>query len=416
MPTSRKRALLLIVAAAVIGRLVLSAITVDLSRDYYGEYGEIVKNLHAGKGYALYHVENGQRLYRFDPAAQPIPSAFMSPGYVWFLYPFFFIDVVVVRNILLLLVQALLGGLNALLVAWLADRYYMVGSGVWAAGILALLPEFVNASTSFTPTVLYHTGLLLFLIGVYELQRHESPLTAMGTGVLGGAIVLLRSEFILCAVLCGLWFLFLRRRRAALLLTIGLCVVWFPWILRNAVVFGEFVPMSTSSGLNLFRGHNIDEYGAWTDESIEREISRLPVGPTLEARMNEVYWRHALTSIQNHPGEEIGLLFRKGAYLWGANPLEPRSHSPWYFIPWSGMLALAALGVYTCRSQLRVHMPALLCLFASTLVAVAFFVLPRYPTMMKPAIVPFAAIGCMTVLEKIEAHWIRGKNALKGRG
>jgi hypothetical protein len=413
MPTSRKRLLLLIVAAAIIGRMLLAALTVDLSRDYYWEYGEIVKNLHAGKGYALYHVENGQRLYRFDPSADPLPSAFMSPGYVWFLYPFFFIDAVVVRNIFLLFVQALLGGLNALLVAWLADRYYMVGSGVWAASILALLPEFVYASTSFTPTVLYHTGLLVFLIGVYELQRHESPPAALGVGIIGGGIVLLRSEFIVCAVLCGLWFVILGRRRAVLLLTVGLCVVWFPWVLRNSIVFGEFVPLSTSSGLNLFRGHNGDEYGAWTDESIEREISRLPVGPALEARMNDVYWHHTLTYIQGHPAEEIGLLFRKGAYLWGMNPLEPRSRNPYYFIPWGGMLLLAVLGAYTCRSHLSIHMPAVLFLFASTLVAVAFFVLPRYQTMMKPALVPFVAVGWLRLLEKLEFRWNAARKALK---
>jgi hypothetical protein len=205
------------------------------------------------------------------------------------------------------------------------------------------------------------------------------------------------------------WLLVLRRGRQALVLVAGLVMLQGPWIGRNAVTFGEFVPTSTSSGLNLFRGHNADEYGAWTNESIEREIARLPVERDYELRMNDIYVRYATEHMRSHPGDEILSLGKKMAYLWILNPLEPRSRSPFYVVPWAGMLVLVILGVRTCRRQLKVHMPLALFLLSSTLVALVFFVLPRYQTMMKVALVPFAAAGCLRVVEWLESIWIRQK-------
>lgn len=405
MPAKRSRMLWMIVVAGIVSRLLLGVLTMDLSRDYYWEYGEIAKNIHAGNGFSLFHVENGVREYRFDPSATPLPTAYMSPGYVWFLYPFFFIENVVIRNLLILLVQAIIGGASIMVVASLAESWFRPGCGIWAAGIAGLLPEFVYAASSYTPTIIYHLGVLLFLGGAYAVLHEARARTAIALGAVTGLLVLLRAEFLLCGLLLTAWLFGLGRHRTAMALLATMLLVYCPWSVRNAVVFGEFVPTSTSSGLNLFRGNNAEGYGTWTNESIEKEISRLPVEPQYEPRVNGIFLRHALEYIRNHPGQEALLLVSKAAFLWGINPLESRSLNPLYIVPWGLMLLLAVLGAYVCRARLHMHLPLLIFLLYSSLVAVVFLVLPRYQTMMKIALVPFTAVGCCRVREWIEA-WV----------
>ena len=265
-----------------------------------------------------------------------------------------------------------------MVVASLAESWFRPGCGIWAAGIAGLLPEFVYAASSYTPTIIYHLGVLLFLGGAYAVLHEARARTAIALGAVTGLLVLLRAEFLLCGLLLTAWLFGLGRHRTAMALLATMLLVYCPWSVRNAVVFGEFVPTSTSSGLNLFRGNNAEGYGTWTNESIEKEISRLPVEPQYEPRVNGIFLRHALEYIRNHPGQEALLLVSKAAFLWGA---------------------------YVCRARLHMHLPLLIFLLYSSLVAVVFLVLPRYQTMMKIALVPFTAVGCCRVREWIEA-WV----------
>ena len=80
--------LLAILMIACILRIIVALVMVNFSTDFYWEYGEIAKNILAGRGYSLYYISNNDLAFRFNPSVTPFPSALMAPGYVGFLLPF----------------------------------------------------------------------------------------------------------------------------------------------------------------------------------------------------------------------------------------------------------------------------------------------------------------------------------------
>jgi hypothetical protein len=150
---------------------------------------------------------------------------------------------------------------------------FTVKAAELAAAITAVLPEFIVASNSYSPTVLYHLGIVaLFLL----LERIDDAhrLTGFMIGLVCGALALLRSEFVLTAgvIMCALWWEKRRRHLPVMLLTVVAVVA--PWQVRNYLVFERPVLLSTNAGLNLYRGNNPGEIGDWNDEQRRGEACR----------------------------------------------------------------------------------------------------------------------------------------------
>ncbi len=407
---SRHRPLLWIVAGALLVRILYVLFFVDGGRDYYWEYGEIAKNLLAGKGYALHHLDHGAISARFDPAASPVPSAYMPPGYVAFLYPFLAIGTVPVRNAFLLGAQIVISAGAVIAVFLFARRVFGSGAALPAAALAAFLPEFIYAVGSYTPTVLYHL-LVVGLLGIlYAQSRTPSVPLLLAGALIGALLVYLRSETALFVLLCPVLIARTRGWRAAGLFLAAVLVLYTPWVVRNTVVLDRFVPFTTSGGLNFFRGHNAEGHGAWEDSTLAAQRAGIPMDRNYEATLDRLYWNQALEHVRHEPGSEIGLAAGKIRNLWWLNPDEPRSTSWLYVVPWVGVLGLSAAGWYSAR-PLRNHLPSLIFLGVSTLVSVAFFVLPRYQTMMKIALLPFVGLGYVSL-----TAWVKDRAGRTGKG
>lgn len=151
--------------------------------------------------------------------------------------------------------------------------------------------------------------------------------------------------------------------------------------------------MTTSSGLNFYRGHNLEYVGSWGDSTMMREIATYRDSPVFEVNMNDVYLREALRSISDKPTREFAYTFAKLFHLWLFNPDDRRALHPAYLAPWSILLGCFIIGLFTKRLFTADAMPLLLFWVAGTVVCVIFFALPRYQTLLKPALLPVAAVG-----------------------
>jgi len=389
-------------------RLLFVLLFVDLHTDSYWEYGDIAKNLHAGKGYSFFYFNGEKHIHAFNPLASPLPSAYMAPGYVAVLYPFLILENIVLRNILILLFHTIVGMWTIYSVYVLTRDYFSRSAGMIAAAIAALLPEFVYASGSFTPTVLYHLGVVLLLWLLYRIRKHGQNRQLLLMALLSVALVYLRTEFLVFVFVLVLYLLFRVNVRSALVVAGVTLVLLAPWQVRNYEAFGEWVPFSTSGGLNLFRGHNEVNLGAWGDETTITQVAEIPSGPKYELDLNRVYFNRAIQFISGHPGAEVLNSVRKAGQFWFFNPDEDRALTPWYLFPWIILLAAGLTGAIAGGSWRR-HGITLLFLGYSTLVVLVFFVLPRYQTMMKIAIVPFAAIGFERLFLALSHRQARGK-------
>ena len=81
-----------------------------------------------------------------------------------------------------------------------------------------------------------------------------------------------------------------------------------PWTIRNAKVFGHFVPMSTSDGVNLWMGNNPNSSGSYLPLPA-------PVQGLSEYDQNKILSEDALLYISEHPIAFISRTFKKAALL-----------------------------------------------------------------------------------------------------
>lgn len=405
-----KRSIIIICVLAVIVRVIFSIFFIDLKKDDYWEYGEIAKNIKHGRGYALWWFDGEKMINSFNEAAQPHPSAFMPPGYVFYLLPFLSINNISARNFLIICGHIALSILLIVIVYNFTKIYFSAFSAVLASAFVAFLPEFIYATTTYTPTIFYHLIIMLLLTLLYNGQYRHDFKNLIAITLLMGLAVYLRSEFLLFAFFVIISFLvsgYLRQFFIAATLTV---VLLAPWQLRNCATFRTMLaPLSTSFGLNFYRGHNPYFHGAWGDAEIDEQLKAHGAETHYEMKMNAIYTAHAIRSIKQQPWRQGAQSFAKILYLWGINPYEYQSRNGFYIIPWFVILVLFVVGIAKTYSWQN-HQYAYLFFIYSTLIAVVFFVRLRHQTMMKIAMIPFAGYGAEMILQ-----WLKVRRAARGK-
>src|SRR5436305_520432 len=105
-----------------------------------------------------------------------------------------------------------------------------------------------------------HLANLLFTTAVVLVAfTRPSASTAFVIGLLEGALVVTRADYgAATAIVIVVWFWRARQVRRvlnlALVATFGVLICVGPWITRNALDFGEFIPASTNGGVNFYLG------------------------------------------------------------------------------------------------------------------------------------------------------------------
>lgn len=151
---NKKYFLLLFILLSIGFRIALFFI-IDLANENYWEYGAIAQNIKAGKGYTFFYTEHNEIFYQFKTNSAAQPSAFMPPGYVYFLLPFFWIKDIVFRNIMIAIVQHLISFVSIYFLAKYISQKFDSRIALIASCIILLLPEFIASSHFIGTTVIY---------------------------------------------------------------------------------------------------------------------------------------------------------------------------------------------------------------------------------------------------------------------
>lgn len=282
------------------------------------------------------------------------------------------------------------------------------------------------------PTLL----IALLLGGLLALHRWldtGSARSAAAAGVLFGALALSVPNALALLPVVWLWAAWIARKRreprrsrsANLVLPLAMVLCIAPATLRNALVAGEFVLVTSNGGVNLYIGNNPEADGTtaripilrelaplqgWTcfdEPAIARGASRLAGRPLGAAEVSRWFTAKALDFVAAEPGRALGLALRKTALFWG--PAEPsnnredalvRAASP--VLRWLPTfpiaLALALLGaarLFAARRERPSAFPLLLLLLTTTwfLSHVPFFVAGRYRVPLLPILWLAAGAG-----------------------
>jgi 4-amino-4-deoxy-L-arabinose transferase-like glycosyltransferase len=302
-------ALILILLLALIVRLglVLAVPTQPISD--FKEFDRLASGLLTGRGYVN---ENGQ------------PTAYRPPGYIFFItgiYAIFGHHDIAIR-----LVNILLGMLACWLTYYLANELFNRRTALLAACLMAVFPSLVAWTNIlanenlFIPLTL---GILITFIKAVKTIAIRWPWLA-GCGVLTGLAVLTRPASLLLPISMVIGMILVEWRAVSssglkwLAKPVAIAVVLYalvfvtilPWTIRNQMVFGRFVLVSTEGGITFLSGHNIGALHA--EYSLDGPVfDQLNAEKLDEVSYDSRAYQLAFQFIQKNPGIELRLLAYK---------------------------------------------------------------------------------------------------------
>jgi 4-amino-4-deoxy-L-arabinose transferase-like glycosyltransferase len=154
--------------------------------------------------------------------------------------------------------QILCDSLAAALVLLIAAELLPFSAAVVAGALAAAAPQFCWNSILLLPDTLAVAPVLLAVLLLLRADRGHTLLKTLAAGALVGLSCWLRANALLLAPFLALAvpFLFARgvRVRASLALVAGALVAVAPLTVRNAFVFGHFIPVSLGAGQTLVEG------------------------------------------------------------------------------------------------------------------------------------------------------------------
>ncbi len=286
-----------------------------------------------------------------------MPTAYRPPGYPFWLAPWVMLpgSILLMKLLNVVLMGATLWFMHDLVRAQAPKVAWLAGAGALA------YPVWTFTVSTLYPQPLF-MALLMGMVWLLAKQgEHVSPRASVFVGVLAGAAVLAVPAFLpLSAVLA--WHLFQTRRlqgRSGLPglihLGLGMALVISPWTLRNWLVMGAWIPVSTNGGINLAMGNN-DMAGANTGTNlpISYFIAMLPTQVS-EQEENRIFVQFALDWMRANPVHAAGLYAQKwlNFFNFQANLVTEQGHSMLKDLVMAStyypMLAIVAVRCLWCR-------------------------------------------------------------------
>ena len=178
-----------------------------------------------------------------------------------------------------------------------------------------------------------------------------------------------------------------------------------PWVVRNYLVFNHFIPLTTNGGMNLYRGHNLEQSGGWPTPLDTLLTKKIIQQPKFEYDLHQMFLKDAWWVIKQNPQEEIGLIFKKSAQFWLFDWEDERAKSPYYLVPWLFILLMSIVGIWSNYNWQKFKYEYLF-FTCTTVTIIIFFPLLRYQTMMKFLLLPFAADGLRLIYQFFKSKLI----------
>jgi 4-amino-4-deoxy-L-arabinose transferase-like glycosyltransferase len=325
---------------------------------------------------------------------------------------------------------------------------FLLARQVWkrddAANVAAFLLA-IHPYTVYHDAALYHTflgtslllGGFLFLFKGMESKRAAHLLLS---GVLFGLCVLLMSTivpFLGLLLVTGLLFWNAALRTRLLLsaaFVFGIATAWGPWFVRNAIVFRQFIPLTTESGVTLWIGNS--PYAKDLLPKREQEATPVPEGTPFNLPENyagckpegwcrggvtEQEENRALTAlamgwIKSHPREFVELTLWRFAGIWSPFLTPAKSFGPsvafnalvtYGYFTWNMFLAsLFCIGAWIAwRERKKRELLLLLALALSATGGYSLFLyFTKYRIPFEATLLAVSGAGGALVLERLARY------------
>jgi 4-amino-4-deoxy-L-arabinose transferase-like glycosyltransferase len=347
--------------------------------------------------------------------ADGTPTAFRPPGTPWL------IEIVYVvfghHTAALRVVFCLLSALTCFVAGMLAAEAFGRLAGLFAASLLALLPNhayYAQHMLSETPYALAISVACLWVV----LSREERGywLFDLGAGLMFGFAFLTRPQSALCLPLLALLALFgpTLSRRAALAqfgrMAAVFALVVVPWSVRNEIVLGTAAP-TTLSGHVFWGAHNPrvaadpDLVGSWVPT--ETLVDAQHPLPQEEVARGRTAWGYGLDFVRENPGQIPRFLFWKLVRQYSPFQWTPNRAVYWSFaLGWTLLGPLCLVGIALGWRHSRANLLLLCAPLVSTLVTgLVFYGAGRFRDAEAGLYVVLAAAALSALAPRAWKHW-----------
>jgi hypothetical protein len=200
----------------------------------------------------------------------------------------------------------------------------------------------------------------------------------------------------------------LRRCLPGLVMLAFVVLTIAPWVMRNYMVLGRFVPLTTAGGWNLWVANNPQADGT---TKVAQKAYRIPeVAALPEVERGRVYQQRALQFIEDHPGQFLRLMLGRWLWLWHFGYHGDGLAEIAFLAIYLPMLALAAMGAWVgWRSNRDATLLLLVVPVSVTAVSMVFVPSGRYRLLAELIICMLAGIGAYGGLR----HLIESKIAVR---
>ena len=356
------------------------------------DYDSIARNLLKGKGFV---EAEGPRCAR-------------SPVYPLVLAAFYAVGLDDPRAIYVF--QAFVGAATCVLVVLLGRRMFGQKVGLVAGWIAAFYPFFIYFTGLLLTETLFIFGLVSFFYLIERCEAAEGGTRlkpfyyAAGTGVLAGAVSLLRGSFLLFPIFVLPFWLArsgVKRRAFAqwivMILFLGLSLV--PWVWRNHRLFGHFIPTTLQVGESLYEANSPYADGG---PGMERLAELKDAFGGNEFETNRYFRDMAVRYIRDHPWRFLTLGFEKFRRFWNIVPNAAQYRSPLYAVisicTYVPVLIGAVFGLYYRHSKRATVWLLLSPVIYFTALHTVFVGSIRYRVPVMPFVILLAAVGLVSAL------------------
>lgn len=248
---------------------------------------------------------------------------------------------------------------------------------------------------------MYSEHFFMIMIGLTILAllyfiKKEDIKTGMLAGFFMGATILTRGEFVLFPVLLIVYLLYVSNLSIKVLLRKYFIVYLFialtmsPWIVRNYIVYKEFIPLSIGGGNIFWKGNNSLANGGISNPAWSFEDAN--------SQKDKEYFKMGIEYLKNNPKRIPMLFIRKILVHWApfANGFE------WFNSFYAFILLFGSIGILFFRKKVILENILLLIFLSTTLAAVITFGEPRYRCSYEPYLIIFSALTFSEIIRNIK--------------
>jgi 4-amino-4-deoxy-L-arabinose transferase-like glycosyltransferase len=311
------------------------------------EMGQIAASIASGDGF-------GWPEYSDHPTG---PTAWMPPIYPFIIAALFkFFGVYSDQAaIALLALQTIISLVTCFCLYRIGKQVFNSQVGLLAAFFLAVYPPSIHfAVQKIWSTTLFSCCLLLIILGLMKLKTQMTASNGIWLGVLGGFTALVDPIIVVSYPFVLLWlYVNSNRDRVTTFKVLAVMVVLFflsigPWLIRNYIVFGQYVFIKSNFGHELFLGNNKYASGSFnapqSRETI-RDLEKQSLKSSDEPFRNKLLLDKAVAFISEHPLQFLELTGSRFLHYWTFMMQSTRSTKLVSFAIYLSLLSVGIAGL-----------------------------------------------------------------------